>query len=808
MLKKILSKLVSAGGIGAIVSLFFIGLAFQYYLHREDFESQQRLWMEILSLVDMKTTDLRMKIRGFSSIGDSPVAVLTVDERAVEEVGRWPWSRDTTAKVVARLSELGAKVIGYDMVFAEPEKNIAYRALESIKGKFTQNPEVLRQIEQEGGKYETDRIFGETLKKHQNKMVLGTYFDPNEVYLSPFQELCYNEVFKRSPTKKGYDQEQSPLVVIDDDNMAVDSEVFGEPLKAIFDAITGEVQKAALSKAKKSRVEDLSVQDQANLDREINTAINVYCANWLHPKRDPNYQLFKSVWPQLTQKIDFLKNLDPDQSMATFKNSQLAIGLPSEGRWWINVPPITEGAIHFSFFNASIDSDGTIRRANLIRRIGSHYFPSLPLQSYLVATNQQAQVFLKRDEKRPDTKVIGEFRIVDSEGEKQFSVPVDGQGRLLINYMGSRQMFPYLSAADVFSDSPTAKISVRQYNAKHKAWEIGTQEVDKAKFIKDKIFIFGATAIGIYDLRVTPFEENFPGVETHANVLHNLLTRKFLTSHHEEEIRMLLSLLLIGVVMSMVLHHAGPLTSLLTTVALLLGISLLDQLYIFKKGYVVSIMFPFVMTLSIYVAITIFKYFTEERKKRELKGTFAKYVSPAIVDEILADPKNINLGGKKMRVTVFFSDVRGFTTISEKLDPEQLSMVLNMYLTPMTELVFANKGTLDKYMGDAIMAFFGAPIGFSDHAHHACRCALQNIAKLKELKEVFKAKNLPQIDIGIGLNTAEVSVGNMGSDIVRNYTIMGDGVNLGSRLEGINKEYGTRIIISQFTYEDVKKAFR
>ena len=158
-------------------------------------------------------------------------------------------------------------------------------------------------------------------------------------------------------------------------------------------------------------------------------------------------------------------------------------------------------------------------------------------------------------------------------------------------------------------------------------------------------------------------------------------------------------------------------------------------------------------------------------------------------------------------MSVFFSDVRGFTTISEKLDPRVLSDVLNKYLTPMTQIVFANKGTLDKYMGDAVMAFFGAPIVFPDHAKYACRCALQSLEKLRELQKEFKEQGLPEIDIGIGINTAEMSVGNMGSDIVRNYTVMGDAVNLGSRLEGINKEYGTRIIISQFTFEDVKDSF-
>jgi adenylate cyclase len=207
------------------------------------------------------------------------------------------------------------------------------------------------------------------------------------------------------------------------------------------------------------------------------------------------------------------------------------------------------------------------------------------------------------------------------------------------------------------------------------------------------------------------------------------------------------------------------------------------------------------------MALTFYKYFTEERKKRALRSTFAKYVSPAIVDEIMKDPENVELGGQKRVLTVFFSDLRNFTSISEKLEPQTLTNFLNRYLTPMTEVIFANKGTLDKYIGDAVMAFFGAPISYPDHAACACRAALQSLVKLKEIQTEFAKENLPFVDIGIGINSREMSVGNMGSDIVRNYTVIGDAVNLGSRLEGLNKEYGTKIIISEFTLAEIGDRF-
>ena len=390
--------------------------------------------------------------------------------------------------------------------------------------------------------------------------------------------------------------------------------------------------------------------------------------------------------------------------------------------------------------------------------------------------------------------------------EDHFLVPVDQRGYITINYAGPQRMIPHLSASDMLNDNPTVSISHRVWDDERKMYLLKDELVDKKEFIKDTIFVIGATAVGVYDLRVTPFESNFPGVETHANIIHNLLQKNFLIRDAREDKVVQYSLLIGGILLSFAISHFGALAGMLITLLTAAGLLVLDQ-FLFKAGTIVTIVFPLILTLGMYVTMTFYKYLTEERKKKYLRSTFSKYVSPAIVDEILKDPENIELGGRKQRMTVMFSDVRGFTTISEKLDPQVLSKVLNDYLTPMTNIVFANKGTLDKYMGDAIMAFFGAPIFFEDHAKHGARCALQSIEKLKLLQQEFKARGLPEIDIGIGLNSAEMSVGNMGSDIVRSYTVMGDAVNLGSRLEGINKEYGTRIIISEFTYQDIKDDF-
>jgi adenylate cyclase len=367
---------------------------------------------------------------------------------------------------------------------------------------------------------------------------------------------------------------------------------------------------------------------------------------------------------------------------------------------------------------------------------------------------------------------------------------------------------PYVSAKDTMTDDPTLLVRQRVYNPSTGAFELSAGRlVRKDEFFKNRAIIVGATAMALYDLRNTPLEKNYPGPETHLTVLANLMEGKLIRNLRNEQALLPVIALVGGAFFSTAVCALSPLWGFIVFI-LALFFTLGVDFYLFvEKGILGSHFIILNELIFIYLSVTVYKYFTEERARRELRSTFSKYVSPAIVDEVLKDSENLKLGGRKQRMTVMFSDVRGFTTISEKLPPTELAQLLNDYLSPMTDIVFKNKGTLDKYMGDAIMAFFGAPIFDKDHAIHACRCALESLEKLKELQAQFKERNLPRIDIGIGINTGEMSVGNMGSKIVQSYTVMGDSVNLGSRLEGINKEYGTRIIISEFTHAEVKNRF-
>jgi adenylate cyclase len=217
-----------------------------------------------------------------------------------------------------------------------------------------------------------------------------------------------------------------------------------------------------------------------------------------------------------------------------------------------------------------------------------------------------------------------------------------------------------------------------------------------------------------------------------------------------------------------------------------------------------NVIYPVLTMMTIYLGITIYRYVTEEREKKKIRGAFQYYLTASVINEMLKDPTKLKLGGDKKDLSVLFSDIRGFTTISEKMTPEELVHLLNEYLTAMTNVVFHHDGLLDKYMGDAIMAVFGAPLDQPDHALRACRTALDMMGELKKLQIKWSEEGRPVLDIGIGINTGDMVVGNMGSEMRFDYTVMGDSVNLGSRLEGINKEYGTNIIISEYTYDAVK----
>ena len=772
--------------IGIVISGLLTTLAYSYFSFKDTPAGQRevRPFFEALEVLDFRFNDIKYKFKK-PTVSNAPVAMIAIDDASVREIGRWPWSREQVAEMTEKLTNLGVKSVGFDVIFSEPEKS---------------NPEA-------------DKKFGQVVEANPDKVILGV-FSENKTPFKPYQDLCVAEAF----LKTGGDQvvKINPGFAIDEATNAIDELNWNPLFTSFFQIVQNIEQENLLKYFGVTSTDQLTPYQKNYLAARLSRSLFEYCEKWLTEKdqfiKPDSIAAASPLYLEVVKESAELKSLTVPQLIQKIKTSFKPHPIPQYGEWTANVPEIQTPAPYTASFIAELDPDGYVRRYPLFFRsgnkLGSSFIPSLALQSYLLSGPYRAEI--KMNTSKAGVKSIDEFNIFDTSSDPEKKVvtyPVDKAGQMLINYYGRQMSLPYVSAKELFNNRPVVRVQRNIIDAKSKEIKIRTDEYNKAEFFKGRSVLVGATAVGLYDLRNTPVEPNYPGPELHLTMLANLLEQNFLKQWAAESRLMPWVILSGGILFSVAWAWMGSLSSLLLFSVALLAFAGAD-IWLFTKKATLLHSFLFYFTLSaVFFSIQVFKYFTEEKKKRELKSTFSKYVSPAVVDELLKDAKNLQLGGRRERITAFFSDVRGFTTISEKLAPEELSRVLNLYLTPMTELVFKNQGTLDKYMGDAVMAFFGAPVKDVKHAHHACRCALQSLEKLSELQRVFKEKNLPMIDIGIGINTGDMSVGNMGSNIVQNYTIMGDAVNLASRLEGINKEYGTRIVISEFTYQEVKDAF-
>jgi adenylate cyclase len=316
------------------------------------------------------------------------------------------------------------------------------------------------------------------------------------------------------------------------------------------------------------------------------------------------------------------------------------------------------------------------------------------------------------------------------------------------------------------------------------------------------VFFYGLTASGTHDLNPMPFSPRYPMVGALANVFNTIVTNQFITQmslHWRFPL-----FLIIGFCAGFILSSSTAFRGSLFTVLFLVAYILFAYELFATRGVWIDVVGPIGIVILSDAAIVWHKFSTAEKKRKFIKSAFGYYMNPAVVEEIAKNPEMLELGGKKMELTAFFSDVASFTTISEKLTEHELVELLNEYLTEMTEIVLKHYGNLDKYEGDAIMAFFGAPIHFPDHATRACHTALEMQDKLIRLREQWKSQGRPELTARVGINTGPMIVGNMGSQNRFDYTVMGDAVNLASRLEGVNKQYSTEIMISEFTLEHCK----
>lgn len=435
-----------------------------------------------------------------------------------------------------------------------------------------------------------------------------------------------------------------------------------------------------------------------------------------------------------------------------------------------NLPLLQTAARALGHINMTPDPDGSLRRVQLAVRYQGDFIPAADLQA--------ARLYLGA----PDlTLRAAEYGITGlSIGARR--IQTDEEGRVLVRYYGPEQTVPTISASDVLAG-----------------------RVD-ATLLKGKIVLVGTGAKGIGDVRVTPFGSVFPGVEIRASIIQNLLDDSFLRRPDWLGLIETVALLATGLLLALLLPKMGVRNGALLCAALI-GAYLTLAVHLFGQKIWLTVVYPSILVALLFVSTTLAQYFRTELEKRQIKSAFQYYVPAKVVDEIVRDVSKLRLGGDKRELTVLFSDIRGFTSMAETMRPEDLVTLLNSYLTQMTDKVFRNDGLLDKYIGDAVMAVYGAPIHRPDHAELACRTALEMMAALRELQAEWRRTGQPVLDIGIGINTGQMIVGNMGSQTRFDYTVIGDAVNLGSRIEGMNKNYGTHILLSEYTYVHVRDRF-
>jgi adenylate cyclase len=447
-----------------------------------------------------------------------------------------------------------------------------------------------------------------------------------------------------------------------------------------------------------------------------------------------------------------------------------------------NLADLQENAAAGGFFDSPIiDSDGVFRRAPLIQQYRGDLYPSLALAvTRLVMDSPPVGLrFAGNSKGRMSGIDLEYFRLGDMD------IPVNERVAVFIPFRGRQGSFPYVSAKDVLSGAVPAEM------------------------LEGKIALLGASAAGLMDLRSTPVGQRYIGVEAHANLIAGLLDGEIRQQPAYSDGLEIVLLVLIGLLTAIALPRLAPVTGLFFVAVILVGTTA-GNLWMWNT---LGLVVPLASLLSYTLIASLFHinygFFIESRNKRHLSRIFGQYIPRSLVEEMDASGADVSLEGENRTMSVLFSDVRGFTTISESLDARELTQLMNEFLTPITRVIQQHRGTIDKYMGDAVMAFWGAPLEDKDHAEHALMAGLEMIKAVGDLEDVFAAKGWPPIQVGVGVASGEMNVGNMGSEFRIAYTVMGDTVNLGSRLEGLTKQYGVDMIVSEITRSMVPSfAFR
>ncbi|MCG8668906.1 MAG: adenylate/guanylate cyclase domain-containing protein [Pseudomonadales bacterium] len=463
---------------------------------------------------------------------------------------------------------------------------------------------------------------------------------------------------------------------------------------------------------------------------------------------------------------------EPIESLSAERIEHLVI-IPMRGRSG-NIEVLQEHALSGGYLTIVPDPDGVIRRAPMVLRYKDGVYGALSLE--------MARQFLFVDHVQLVTAMQYQAEVIEKIRLDSFEIPTNALGQALVPYVGERGSFTYVSATDVLNNRYDPKV------------------------LEGSIVLLGTSAWGLGDLKTTPLSAEYPGVEVHANLLNGILNSqhgKQVFPHRPDLSNQVtaLALFITGIFLSLALPRLNPFALVSASVLLVSGF-VAANFYLWKYHFLDFPIAPHLILISM-LSLYLFAdgFWRENLQRMRIKRMFGQYVPPAHVDEMMDSEEKFGFDGESKELTVLFSDIRSFTTISESLSAVDLKRMLNRYFTPITKIIFDHDGTIDKYVGDMVMAFWGAPLDDPKHASKAVKTALEMLHATENLKAEFAQDGLPEVNVGIGINTGVMNVGDMGSEYRRSYTVLGDAVNLGSRLEGVTKFYGAKLIVSETTQE-------
>jgi adenylate cyclase len=693
-------------------------------------------------ILELKALDLRFSLKG-NQPTVSPLLHIDIDDQSLAKLGRWPWPRSYHAKLLAILKECQARSVLFDVLFMEELKDTP----------------------------EDDVVLSQAIKDF-GSVYMPFYFLEDEVPLDPaLRDLLLKDITVSV-------SEAAKILKIDADDLR-------ERMLLAKRSVVDEVVHSQMLKDHQLDIEGLLTRiEEAQgwfLVPEVESYIRENFSNqqllrFFMDKFSLNYP--HPVWP--------------------FKKKYTHLSVP--------IRQYLETVKGSGFINADADIDGVTRKIPLFVLHENRLLAQLTVAALLDFLD------VKEIEARPGNIVLKSAHL--AQGAKDITIPVDENGCMLVNWQGrwglSYKHVPYylILRLQEIRDQLKAQMSAASARPSPEAGVIAYLKKSEAQLkekliqtVKDKICLVGLTATGTHDLRPIPLQANYPMVGTHSNLINTIISGNFIrrTSGGFNVFIFFFTAVVIGLCSLVKLWK-----SLLLAFCYAAGYFLIAFIAFAKFGLWIDLVGPEGIVLFGFSAITSFRYFTEEREKLWIKSAFGHYLSQEVINELLNDPDKLKLGGERKLLTVLFSDVRGFTSFSESHQPEEVVAMLNEILTEQVKVVFKNDGTLDKFVGDELMAFYGAPgiRHLKDHALVAVRTAVEIQARLKEIRQKWSGEKRESLQIGIGINTGEMVVGNMGSAERMDYTVIGDNVNLAARLcSAASKD---EIIISETTYEQVK----